>query len=107
MSEPLSEKQIDRPLSAGRSRHRGMGVAPSPFNAVKFELALVVVGSVLVMLLSFSNTFSAVGQWLLLGGYGVAAALWVVVRTGKTLRRLMNMNMRDAPDLTDGGRKRQ
>ncbi len=105
MSDPLSEKQIDGPLSAGRLHRRGMGVAPSPFNAVKFELALIIVGSVLVMLLSFSNTFSAAGQWLLLGGYSVAAALWMVARTGKTLRRLMNR--RDAPDLTDGGQKRQ
>lgn len=71
--------------SLPRSR-KGFTVAASPFNAVKFDLAIILVLSVVVFFLHARVTESPVAQIMFLLGFGLMSMCWLLVRTKKVLR---------------------
>lgn len=66
---------------------KGFNVAPSPLNPVKLELALVVVGAVVLVAVQARLSADSLIQFLWLGGYGVTAMAWLVWRTRRVLAR--------------------
>jgi hypothetical protein len=58
----------------------GISVAPSPFNAVKLELALILIVSCVLLFTVSSITNEYLHQLLLLGSYGAVCMLWLVIR---------------------------
>ena len=67
-------------------RRGGFGVAASPFNAVKFDLAVILIVGVLLLLVHGAVVANFFGQLLLLGGYGIVAMVWLMVKTQRVLR---------------------
>lgn len=65
----------------------GFTVQASPFNGVKLDLALILVMGVAVWMIHERVTDNVLGQLLLLIGYGVLAAVWVVFRTRRVAAR--------------------
>ena len=65
----------------------GFTVQASPFNGVKLDLALIVLMGVVVWMIQDRVTSNELGQFLLLAGYGVVAALWIVIRTRRVLSK--------------------
>ncbi len=63
-------------------------VAPSPFNTVKFELGVILVGAALLVLAHGRIAISPLGRWLILPAYGLLGMGWLVVRTRRILRNL-------------------
>ncbi len=80
-------KQAEPGQSITRKR-RGITVAPSPFNKVKFELGVVLVILPLVWLVVGRLIADPLLQFVMLFGLGSAAAVWLVWRTRSTLRKL-------------------
>ena len=72
------------------SRHQGLSVAPSPFNAVKLELAVILIVGLLLWIAVDSITNSDVTQIVILLVFGVFGASWLILRTHILLRRLQN-----------------
>lgn len=66
---------------------KGTGVPPSPLNPVKLELAIIMIVAVLLWAVHGRITADPLGQLLLLGGYGVLAMAWLVLRTRRILAR--------------------
>ncbi len=62
-------------------QRRSFTVAASPFNGVKFDLALIVVVGVVVWLVHDRLIDNGLGQTLFLAGYGVSAMIWLMVKT--------------------------
>lgn len=60
-------------------------VGASPFNAVKLSLGVIIVVGMLLVLVTGRLTSSTPAQLLLLGSYGVIAAIWLVHRTRAVL----------------------
>ena len=67
-------------------RRKGFGVAASPFNGVKFDLAIILIVAVLLLLVHAKLVADSFTQLLMLGGYGVAAMAWLMFRTRSVLR---------------------
>jgi hypothetical protein len=61
-------------------KRRNVTVAPSPFNAVKFELGVLLLLAVPVWILVVRLVAGDGRQLLYLIAYGTLAALWLVVR---------------------------
>lgn len=74
MAHPEREPSLPR-------QRRGFTVAASPFNGVKLDLALIVVGGVVVWLIHDRLIENGVGQLLFLAGYGLCAMGWLVAKT--------------------------
>jgi dipeptide/tripeptide permease len=66
---------------------RGLSVSPSPFNAVKLELAVVIIAGLLLWIAVDSITNSDAAQIVILLAFGVVSAGWLVLRTHLLLRR--------------------
>ena len=66
---------------------KGVGVSPSPLNPVKLELIVVIIVGVLLWAVHERITADALDQFLLLGGYGLIAMAWLVLRTRRILAR--------------------
>ena len=77
--------------SLSRSR-KGFTVAASPFNGVKLELALILVGAVELLLIHGKLSQDALVQFSILAGYGVAAMLWLMVRVRRIARQQALVN---------------
>jgi hypothetical protein len=79
--------QDERPQSiapeTSLTQQKGTGVAASPFNAVKLELALILVLAICLILV-LPATLQGV---LWLAGYAFVAAIWLAWRTRSVLRR--------------------
>lgn len=58
----------------------GTSVAPSPFNAVKLELALILLVSCVLLFVVSSITKEFLGQLLLLASFSAVSTLWLVFR---------------------------
>jgi len=69
---------------------QGVSVAPSPFNAVKLELAVIIVIGLLVWVAVDSITTSDAAQIVILLVFGLLGACWLIVRTYMVVRRLEN-----------------
>ncbi len=63
-----------------------MAVAPSPFNEIKLELAIAALLGAVLWLAEDLITADLLTQVLLLFGYAVTAAIWLVLRTRRVLR---------------------
>lgn len=71
-----------------RRQPQGLSVAPSPFNAVKLELAVIIIVGLLLWIAVDSITTSHVTQIVILLVFGVLSAAWLIFRTHLLLRRL-------------------
>lgn len=76
---------------------QGISVAPSPLNPVKLELALVVVGAVLLLAVQARLSADPLTQLLWLGGYGLTAMAWLLWRTRRVLARGAAGSPRSSP----------
>ena len=73
--------------SKQQSHKTGFGVAASPFNTVKLELGFVIIIGI-VLWLGIDIITSSIGkQLLLLAGYGIVSALWLIFRTSRILKQ--------------------
>ena len=61
-------------------------VAPSPFNAVKLGLGVIIIVGVLMVLVTGKLAASPAMQILLLSSYGVIAAVWLMFKTRQVVR---------------------
>lgn len=66
----------------------GFTVAPSPFNPVKLDLGIILLIGVVVFLLHGRITDNTLMQFVILLGYGLLSAVWLVVRVRKISRNL-------------------
>jgi hypothetical protein len=76
----------DRHVGAETQRRRGFSVAPSPLNAVKFDLGVILVLGIFLLLVHAKLVSGVGAQLLLLVAYGLASMVWLVVRTRRVLR---------------------
>ena len=74
MAHPEREPSLPR-------QRRSFTVAASPFNGVKFDLALIVIVAGVVWLIHDRLIENGVGQLLFLAGYGLSAMVWLVAKT--------------------------
>jgi hypothetical protein len=65
-----------------------MTVAPSPFNAVKLDLAIILIIGLLLFLLQEKITANLLAQILILSTFSLSAMLWLIVRTNRIVRGL-------------------
>lgn len=61
-------------------------VASSPFNVVKLALGVIILVGALLALVAGRLAVSPAMQVLLLGCYGVIAALWLIIKTHQVAR---------------------
>jgi len=66
----------------------GFAVAASPYNAVKMDLAVLVLLGVIVWVIHDQITTQFYAQVLILGGYGCATMMWVITRVRQVSRQL-------------------
>lgn len=66
-------------------KRRRVTVAPSPFNAVKYELGVLLILAIPVGLLIIKLVAGDGRQLLYLLAYGALAALWLVFRVRRVL----------------------
>lgn len=71
-----------------QSAGKGFGVAASPLNSVKLELGIILFVGLLLWLAVDSITADFANQLLILAFFGVGGALWLVIRTRRTLHLL-------------------
>ncbi len=83
MNQEVPQKKNERP-SAGK----GFGVAASPLNRVKLELGIILLVGLLLWLAVDSITADFANQLLILAFFGGTSALWLVLRTRRTLQQL-------------------
>ena len=76
------------PKPASPSPSKGFGVAASPFNGVKVELGIILILGFILWLAADSITGSITAQLMLLVGYGLVGALWLIIRTRKVVQQL-------------------
>ena len=69
-------------------KRRGVTVAPSPFNGIKFELGVILLLLPLGWLVVARLVTDTVTQLMLLFGMASVASLWLLWRTRTVLRRL-------------------
>jgi len=74
---------------ASLSRQRKVfTVKASPFNAIKLDLALILIVGIVVLVVHERLVEHQLGQLLIVAGYGIAAMLWIVIRTRRVLKKL-------------------
>jgi F0F1-type ATP synthase assembly protein I len=72
-----STQAVDQPQSPGK----GFGVAASPLNTVKLELAIVVIVGIVLGLVIGEITRNDWSDVLILGSYGLLAGIGLILRT--------------------------
>lgn len=65
---------------------KGFTVNASPLNPVKLELGIILIVGILLLLINGYITDSRTTQFLILGGYGVFAMAWLVVRARSVVK---------------------
>ncbi len=81
----MSHSEGDASLSR---RRKVFTVKASPFNAIKLDLALILIVGIVVLAVHERLVEHQLGQLLVVIGYGLAAMLWVVMRTRRVLKNL-------------------
>ena len=71
-----------------QQNRQGLSVAPSPFNAVKLELAIILVAGILLWAVVDSITPSESAQIGILMLFGILGAGWLVLRTRYLSQRI-------------------
>lgn len=66
-------------------RGKVWSVSPSPLNAVKLDLAVVLCLELLLWLIQGLLGTGTVAQIVILGGYGIAGMAWIMLRTFRVL----------------------
>ena len=66
----------------------GLQVAPSPFNAVKLELAVIMLVGLLLWIVVDSITHNDAAQIVILMSFGVLGAAWLLIRTHVVSQRI-------------------
>lgn len=67
---------------------KGLRVAPSPFNAVKLELAIILIAGLLLWFVVDSITASDSAQIGILMIFGLCGAAWLIIRTRYLSQRI-------------------
>ncbi len=81
----MAQSEGDASLSRQK---KGFTVPASPFNAVKVDLALLIIVGGVLWLIHDRLVEDPFGQFLLLAGYGAAAMGWIVIKTRRVAKRL-------------------
>ncbi len=81
MAQSKGDASLSRPK-------KGFTVQASPFNVVKFDLALIVVVGLMLLLVHDRLIDHQLGQVLTLLGYGCLAMCWIVFRTRRVASQL-------------------
>lgn len=91
-NENTGEVTQAKPIQSGSIQPpgRGWGVKASPFNAVKLELAIVIIIGVVLGLVTTAMTGDDWNQVLIMGCYGLLAGGGLVVRTRYLASRHLN-----------------
>ena len=89
----MSEVDQERKPGMAKETHsvtggRGFGVAASPLNEVKLDLAIILVVGVLLLLVQGRVLDNLWLQLLLLSSYGLLGMLWIIVRARWVVARL-------------------
>jgi len=71
-------------------------VPASPLNAVKLDLAIILFLSVLVWLLVSYLVEGIFIQILYLAGFGLVSMLWLIVRTRRVLKSIVDVPVDEA-----------
>ncbi len=69
-------------------RRKVFTVKASPFNAIKLDLALILIVGIVVLVAHDRLVEHQLGQLLIVVGYGIAAMLWIVVKTRRVLKNI-------------------
>jgi len=69
-------------------RRKVFTVKASPFNAIKLDLALILIVGIVVLVTHDRLVEHQLGQLLIVAGYGIAAMLWIVVKTRRVLKNI-------------------
>ena len=72
------------------ARERGVTVAPSPFNEVKLDLAIILCVGVLLLLLQGRIVTSLLVQFCILSTYSLLGMAWLLFRTRRILARIQH-----------------
>ena len=80
-----------RPESVPENQ-KGFTVKASPLNPVKLELGVVLIIGVLLLIINEFITESRETQFLILGGYGIFAMIWLVFRTRSAIKSVDGAN---------------
>jgi hypothetical protein len=70
----------------------------SPLDGIKFELGVILVGAILLLVLQQRITASLTLQFLLLSGYGLAGAVWIILRARRAMGRALRNQRRYGRD---------
>lgn len=70
-------------------------VAPSPLNAVKFDLGIILIGAALLLLVQGQLALTVGWQLLLLFSYGLLGMAWILFRTRCILTRTLAAERQD------------
>ena len=66
----------------------------SPLEGIKFELGVILVGAILLLVVQQRITASLTLQFLLLSGYGLAGAVWIILRARRAMGRALRSQRR-------------
>ena len=69
-------------------RRKVFTVKASPFNSIKLDLAMFLIVGIGILVVNERLVEHQLGQLLIVAGYGIAAMLWIVMRTRRVLKRL-------------------
>ena len=82
-------------IAADDSSHcesgKSFGVAPSPFNTVKLELALLLIMGLLLLVGLDSITQNTLIQIVVLFIFSIIGMVWLVLRTRRVVKRQHNV----------------
>lgn len=69
-------------------RRKVFTVKASPFNAIKLDLALILIVGIVVLVVHERLVENQLGQLLIVACYGIAAMLWIVIRTRRVVKNI-------------------
>ena len=91
MAHPEGDASLSR-------QGKGFTVQASPFNAIKLDLALIIIMAVVLLLVHNKLVENTLAQLGLLLGYGVVSMFWIVIRTRRIAARQMALEQSGAND---------
>lgn len=67
----------------------------SPLDGIKLELGVILAAGILLLVLEQHITASLPLQFLLLSGYGMSGAVWIILRARRAMGRALLSQRRD------------
>lgn len=87
-AEPPAQKTVPpAAINDAAVARKCLHVAPSPLNGVKLELGFILLAGIVLWLAADSITADVATQLLILLGFAVSAAAWLVWRTRRIVRQ--------------------